>query len=61
MNWCRQRNAKDPEAEGNMYTRWEQDNDLQCQPALGLFEEYLEMGKSFQQSSYQLGTSVVQW
>ena len=43
MNWCRQRKAKD--SEENLYTRWEQDNDLQAQPALGLFEEYLEMGK----------------
>ena len=28
------------------YTRWEQDNDLEPQPELGMFEEYLEMGKN---------------
>ena len=46
MNWCRTRNAKNTETEeGNVYTRWEQDYDLQNQPNLGLFEEYLEMGE----------------
>ncbi|XP_075910163.1 anoctamin-5-like [Petromyzon marinus] len=40
-NWWAQRRAKiRPEA---VYTRWEQDMDLQPQSPLGLFDEYLEM------------------
>ncbi|XP_029438356.1 anoctamin-5 isoform X4 [Rhinatrema bivittatum] len=42
-NWWRRRKARgNPE---NLYSRWEQDHDLQCFGGLGLFYEYLEMGK----------------
>ena len=47
LNWIRQRAAKKAEkkaAEQNLYTRWEQDKDLQAYPDMGLFTEYLEMG-----------------
>ena len=47
LNWIRQRAAKKAEkkaAEENLYTRWEQDKDLQAYPDMGLFTEYLEMG-----------------
>ena len=47
LNWIRQRAAKKAEkkaAEENLYTRWEQDKDLQTLPDMGLFSEYLEMG-----------------
>ena len=47
MNWMRSRSAKKNESEDNLYTRWEQDYDLGDQPALGLFDEYLEMGVYF--------------
>ncbi len=33
------------ETSNNLYMRWEQDNDLGEPSKLGLFEEYLEMGK----------------
>ncbi|XP_033006849.1 anoctamin-5 isoform X2 [Lacerta agilis] len=40
-NWCGRRKASSsPE---NLYSRWEQDHDLQNFGALGLFYEYLEM------------------
>ncbi|XP_033914041.3 anoctamin-5-like isoform X2 [Acipenser ruthenus] len=40
-NWWRSRKARNhPES---LYTRWEQDHDLQCLGQLGLFYEYLEM------------------
>ncbi|KAA0724050.1 Anoctamin-5 Gnathodiaphyseal dysplasia 1 protein [Triplophysa tibetana] len=40
-NWWVSRNARNhPES---LYSRWEQDNDLQCMGQLGLFYEYLEM------------------
>jgi hypothetical protein len=46
MNYIRQRKAKQAEKlEQNIYTRWEQDFDLGAIPDLGLFDEYLEMGK----------------
>lgn len=42
-NWWGSRKARShPES---LYSRWEQDNDLQSFGQLGLFEEYLEMGK----------------
>lgn len=42
-NWWGRRKARNnPE---NLYSRWEQDHDLQTFGALGLFYEYLEMGK----------------
>lgn len=42
-NWWGRRKARNnPE---NLYSRWEQDHDLQSFGALGLFYEYLEMGK----------------
>ncbi|XP_075883389.1 anoctamin-5 isoform X4 [Nelusetta ayraudi] len=41
MNWWGSRKARShPES---LYSRWEQDNDLQSFGQLGLFEEYLEM------------------
>ncbi|XP_060931935.1 anoctamin-5 [Limanda limanda] len=41
MNWWGSRKArKHPES---LYSRWEQDNDLQSFGQLGLFDEYLEM------------------
>lgn len=41
-NWWGSRKARShPES---LYSRWEQDHDLQCFGQLGLFEEYLEMG-----------------
>ncbi|KAM7414737.1 hypothetical protein PAMA_019510 [Pampus argenteus] len=41
MNWWGSRKARShPES---LYSRWEQDNDLQCFGQLGLFYEYLEM------------------
>ncbi|MBN3279928.1 ANO5 protein, partial [Polyodon spathula] len=41
QNWWRSRKARNqPES---LYTRWEQDYDLQCLGQLGLFYEYLEM------------------
>ena len=44
MNWLRSRGAKKNETEENLYSRWEQDYDLTPVPAMGLFDEYLEMG-----------------
>uniref|UniRef100_A0A8D0HPQ7 Anoctamin n=1 Tax=Sphenodon punctatus TaxID=8508 RepID=A0A8D0HPQ7_SPHPU len=42
-NWWGRRKARsNPE---NLYSRWEQDHDLQTFGGLGLFYEYLEMGK----------------
>ena len=38
------RRYNEEETEDNLYTRWEQDYDLQDQPPMGLFDEYLEMG-----------------
>lgn len=44
-NWWGSRKARShPES---LYSRWEQDHDLQCFGQLGLFEEYLEMGKKW--------------
>lgn len=44
MNWWGSRKARShPES---LYSRWEQDNDLQSFGQLGLFEEYLEMGEN---------------
>ncbi len=37
--------SKKEETEDNLYMRWEQDKDLVEMPDLGLFDEYLEMGK----------------
>lgn len=43
MNWWGSRKARShPES---LYSRWEQDYDLQGFGQLGLFYEYLEMGK----------------
>ncbi len=50
LNWFRARSAKKAEqdaAEENLYTRWEQDKDLQAYPEMGLFPEFLEMGTNF--------------
>ncbi|CAM9717248.1 unnamed protein product [Lampetra fluviatilis] len=41
MTWWAQRRAK--QRPQDVYTRWEQDKDLQPQSKLGLFNEYLEM------------------
>lgn len=45
MNWLKSRQATKKETEDNVYTRWERDNDLQAPPEMGLFDEYLEMGR----------------
>ena len=43
LTWWRSRdNKKD---EDNVYMRWEKDEDLEPLSPLGLFDEYLEMGK----------------
>ena len=39
--------SKKEETDDNLYMRWEQDKDLSVMPDLGLFDEYLEMGKRF--------------
>lgn len=45
MNWWGSRRARNhPES---LYSRWEQDHDLQAFGQLGLFDEYLEMGQYF--------------
>jgi len=52
-NWWGRRKARNnPE---NLYSRWEQDHDLQTFGALGLFYEYLEMGK-FRNTHLELRT-----
>ena len=56
MNWFRSRGAKKKETEDNLYTRWEQDKDLQAVPVLGLFDEYLEMGEWVWESMWCVGT-----
>ena len=45
MNMIRQRKSVKVKGEDEVYTRWEKDSDLSLQPPLGLFDEYLEMGK----------------
>lgn len=48
MNWWGSRKARShPES---LYSRWEQDHDLQGFGQLGLFYEYLEMGKKLAHS-----------
>ena len=42
--------SKKEETDDNLYMRWEQDKDLSVMPDLGLFDEYLEMGKRFFQN-----------
>ena len=45
MNWWRARASLNKvEGTKELYTRWEQDHDLQGLGTLSLFEEYLEMG-----------------
>lgn len=49
MNWWGSRKARrHPES---LYSRWEQDHDLQGFGQLGLFYEYLEMGKYWEGSA----------
>lgn len=46
MVWFKSRKAKAVEKnQDTIYTRWEQDYNLADQPKMGLFDEYLEMGK----------------
>lgn len=46
MVWFKSRKAKAEEKkQDTIYTRWEQDYNLADQPKMGLFDEYLEMGK----------------
>ena len=46
MNWWRTRASLNKvEGTKELYTRWEQDHDLQGLGTLSLFEEYLEMGE----------------
>ena len=42
--WFKSR-AIEKDTHHKVYTRWEQDYNLADIPALGLFDEYLEMGK----------------
>ena len=58
MNWWRTR-ASLSKVEGTkeLYTRWEQDHDLQGLGTLSLFEEYLEMGKFADSSPHKTGNS----
>ena len=44
-NWFRKRKSMKKEEEGSNRKQWEQDLDLTEQPPLGLFGEYLEMGR----------------
>jgi len=47
MNWLRLRKATQPGSDENGVTgrpRWDADYRLQAFPAMGMFEEYLEMG-----------------
>ena len=43
--WFKSRSASQ-DKEDKVYTRWEQDYNLADIPKLGLFDEYLEMGKN---------------
>jgi hypothetical protein len=43
----KQSQAMKEEQNGQLYTRWMQDQDMQPVNRLMLFEEYLEMGKEF--------------
>lgn len=45
MVWFRSRQSLKETSEEKVYSRWEQDYNLASMPALGLFDEYLEMGK----------------
>lgn len=54
MNWWGSRKARShPES---LYSRWEQDHDLQSFGQLGLFYEYLEMGKHPVHSTWLIGS-----
>ena len=44
MVWFKSRSV-DTDKQDKLYTRWEQDYNLADIPVLGLFDEYLEMGK----------------
>jgi len=49
MNWIRLKLATQPESEENNVEgrpQWDADFRLQAFPAMGMFEEYLEMGLS---------------
>jgi len=48
MNWLRLRKAAQPESEDDVpgQPQWDADYRLQAYPAMGMFEEYLEMGMS---------------
>ena len=48
MVWFRSRQSLKETSEEKVYSRWEQDYNLASMPPLGLFDEYLEMGKSSQ-------------
>jgi len=48
MNWLRLRKATQPGSEENGesgHPQWDADYRLQAFPAMGMFEEYLEMGR----------------
>ena len=49
MVWFKSRSVGQ-DKEDKVYTHWEQDYNLADQPKLGLFDEYLEMGKFYIQS-----------
>ena len=47
MNWLRLRKATQPKSEEDVVPgrpQWDADYRLQAFPAMGMFEEYLEMG-----------------
>ena len=47
MNWFKSRRMKDENAQGkNCVALWEKGFNMAAMPDLGLFEEYLEMGRS---------------
>ncbi|KAJ8315865.1 hypothetical protein KUTeg_008015 [Tegillarca granosa] len=43
--WFKSRSVQKDKSDDKVYARWEQDYNLAEMPALGLFDEYLEMGK----------------
>jgi len=50
MNWLRLRKATQPDSDEDGVPgrpQWDADYRLQAYPAMGMFEEYLEMGMSF--------------
>jgi len=53
MVWFKSRSVLADKAD-KTYTHWERDYNLADQPKLGLFDEYLEMGRSSIHTSYNM-------